>query len=180
MKKLILILPILAGFLFGSTGVFTRTLTAEGFNNVTILAVRTLFATVLMGILILAGNRSLFKIRPKDLPLFLGTGLLSMMCLNLCYNAAVNRLALSLAAVLLGTAPLFVLLFAAILFKEKITARKIGCLALALFGCILACGLSGQTGSTVLSYSGILPGVAAAVFCALYSIFSKLAAQKVW
>lgn len=37
MKKVVLLLPILAGIMFGSVGVFVRTLSANGMDNVTIL-----------------------------------------------------------------------------------------------------------------------------------------------
>lgn len=178
MKKLMLLLPIAAGIMFGSVGLFVRELTDNDFPNATILFVRTLFAAILIGIYLFFYDKSMLKIRIKDIPLFCGTGILGMMGLNLCYNYAINSLSLSLAAILLSTAPVFVIFLAAILFKEKITRRKIFCIALAIVGCIFASGiLESQAGITV-SKLGIMFGVAAAVFYALYSIFSRLATDK--
>lgn len=177
MKKLILILPVLSGIMFGAAGVFVRKLTGAGMNSATVLFVRTLFAMLEMLIFILIYDRKLLKVKPRDIPIFLGTGIIGMLGLNLCYNEAIGRLTLSLSAVLLSTAPIFVMIFAAFLFKEKITVKKIVCILLAIAGCVLASGLLEQ-GGVALSGGGVLFGVAAAVFYALYSIFSRLATDR--
>lgn len=175
MKRITLILPILAGIMFGGSGIFVRKLTESGMNNQTILFTRAFFAMIEMLIFILVYNRKLIKIKFKHLPIFLGTGILGMIGLNLCYNEAINRLTLSLAAVLLSTAPIFVMILAAIIFKEKITKKKIFCMIFAIVGCILASGLLEQKSGMTISGIGLLLGVAAAFFYALYSVFSRVA-----
>ncbi len=177
MKRVLLLLPIAAGIMFGSVGLFVRVLTDHSFSNVTILFARVLFAAILLGIYLLLQDKELLRIRLKDLPLFCGTGILGMMGLNLCYNNAINSLSLSLAAILLSTAPIFVIIFASFIFKEKITGRKIACITLAIAGCVLASGILEEK-IACISTSGILFGVAAAVFYALYSIFSRIATDK--
>lgn len=178
MKKMYLILPVLAGIMFGSAGIFVRTLTAEGFDNITVLFTRTAFATLEMAIFIFIYNRRLFRIKIKHLPIFLGTGLLGMMGLNLCYNNALNGLTLSMAAVLLSTAPVFVMLLAAVIFKEHVTSQKIICMFIMIAGCVLASGLLENSSGIDVSISGILFGVGAAFFYAMYNIFSKIATEK--
>ena len=178
MKRLVLLLPVAAGILFGAAGVFVRKLNAFGMDNITVLFVRVLFASLALLLVILIQDRNLLKIRLTDVPVFCGTGLLGILGLNLCYNEAIGRLPLSLAAVLLSTSPIFVMLMAEVLFHEKITIRKAGCMLLAIIGCILASGLPEQAGGADLSLSGILLGVGAAVFYALYSIFSRKATDK--
>ena len=178
MKRMILFLPVLSGIMFGASGVFVRNLSAYGINNLTILFLRVLFAMLAMFIGILIYNRKLFKIQIHDIPLFIGTGLLGMLGLNLCYNEAINRLTLSLAAVLLSTAPIFVMFLAAVIFKERVTFKKIVCMLLAIAGCILASGLLEQKSELGISAMGILAGIAAALFYALYSIFSRKATDK--
>lgn len=187
MKNFALILPIAAGILFGSVGVFVRILAAAGMSNATILFVRVAFAALLMLIFLFVHNRKLLKIKIRDLPIFIGTGILGMMCLNLCYNNAIAELTLSLSAVLLSTAPIFVMFLAAIIFKEKVTRRKIICMFLAIIGCVFASGALEQGGlmqNAVLhgeggvSAIGIVFGIGSAVFYALYSIFSRLATDR--
>lgn len=178
MKQIAVILPIAAGILFGAAGVFVRTLSGFGMSNATVLFARVSFATLLMLAFLLVYNRNLLKIKIKDLPVFIGTGILGMMLLNLCYNNAIKDLSLSLAAVLLSTAPIFVIFMAAILFKEKVTGKKIGCMALAIAGCVLASGLLESGNGINISAAGIGFGVASAVFYALYSIFSRIATDR--
>jgi len=123
MKKLYLILPILAGFMFGSSGVFVRTLTQNGIDSTTLLFLRFSIAILPLMIAILLTDKKLLKIDLKDIPLFL----VCAMCivgLNLCYNESMNTVPLSLAAVLLSIAPIYVLIFAYILFGEKITSKR--------------------------------------------------------
>ncbi len=127
-KKAVFLLPIFAGILFGSVGIFVRTFSANELNNPTILFLRTAFALLEMFVFILIYDRKLLRINIRHLPIFLGTGLLGMLSLNLCYNEAINSLTLSLAAILLSTAPIFVMILAAILFKEKITRKKLFCM----------------------------------------------------
>ena len=175
---MILTLPVLSGIMFGSAGVFVRTLTAAGVGNFSVMFLRSAIAVLEMTVFLLVYDRSLFKVRLKDLPVFLGTGILSMTCLNFCYNMAVNRLSLSLAAVLLSTAPVFVIAAAAVLFGERITRRKVICVALAIFGCVLSSGLAEEGAGASLSASGVILGLLSAVFYALYSVFSKMATDR--
>ena len=85
MKKIYLILPILAGIMFGSTGIFVRTLTENGVDSTTLLFLRFSIAIVYMFITILLTDKSLLKLEKRDFPLFIVCGL-CILGLNLCYN----------------------------------------------------------------------------------------------
>lgn len=175
MKKLLLIMPVISGILWGSTGTFVRVLTAYGVNSRTILFSRALFAAIILLIGVLIFDKSLLKIRLKDLWLFLGTGIVGMLGLNLCYNEAINRLTLSLAAVLLALSPIFVIFVSALLFKERITFQKIFCMCLAIFGCLLTSGILEGTDNIKWSTFGVVIGLCSAFFYCLYNVFSKVA-----
>ncbi len=171
MKKIYLILPILAGIMFGSSGIFVRTLTQNGIDQPTLLFLRFSIAIVPILIAILLTDRELFKIELKDIPLFLACSL-CILGLNLCYNQSMNTVPLSLAAVLLSIAPIYVLVIAYFLFGEKITSKKLVCMILAIFGCILMTGvLESDLGS--ISTFGILSGIGAGLFWAFYLMASK-------
>ena len=178
MKKMILFLPVLAGVMFGAAGVFVRRLTAYGMDNLTILFSRSVFAALALFFFLLLFDRKRLPIRLRDLPIFMGTGLVGMLCLTLCYNESLNRLPLSLAAVLLSTAPIFVMFFAAFLFREKVTGKNVACMLLAILGCALASGLFEQHTGFDISTVGIVAGIAAAFFYAMYSIFSRMATDR--
>ena len=176
MKKLYLILPILAGFMFGSSGVFVRTLTQNGIDSTTLLFLRFSIAILPIVIAIFLTDKELFKIDLKDIPLFL----VCAMCivgLNICYNESMNTVPLSLAAVLLSLAPIYVLILAYIFFGEKITSKKLICMALAIFGCILMTGVL-ETSLDNIPLFGIISGIGAGVFWAVYLMSSKKSIER--
>lgn len=171
MRRIYTLLPILAGFMFGSSGLFVRTLTQNGIDSTTLLFLRFTIAIIPIVIAIALSNRDLFKISLTDIPLIL----LCSICitgLNLCYNNSMNTIPLSLAAVLLSTAPIFVLIFAYVLFKEKITQKKLVCMFVAIFGCLLMTGIL-EDNIASFSLFGIISGIGAAVFWAIYLMSSK-------
>ncbi len=171
MKKLYLILPILAGFMFGSSGVFVRTLTQNGIDSTTLLFLRFSIAIIPILIAIFLTDKELFKIDLKDLPLFLVCAA-CIVGLNLCYNESMNAVPLSLAAVLLSLAPIYVLILAYMLFGEKITSKKLICMILAIFGCILMTGVL-ETSLENIPLFGIISGIGAGLFWAVYLMSSK-------
>lgn len=171
MKKIYLILPILAGFMFGSSGFFVRTLTQNGIDSTTLLFLRFSIAIIPILAAILLTDKNLIRIQLKDIPLFLVCAI-CIVGLNLCYNTSMNNIPLSLAAVLLSLAPIFVLVFAYVLFREKITQRKLICMILAIFGCILMTGVLENSLNRIPIF-GIISGIAAGLFWAVYLMASK-------
>lgn len=171
MKRIYLILPILAGIMFGSSGVFVRTLLQNGIDQTTLLFLRFSIAIIPILIAILLTDKKLFKIDKSDIPLFVVCAI-CIIGLNLCYNESMNSLSLSLAAVLLSLSPIYVLIFAYFLFKEKITSKKLICMAMAIFGCILMTGAL-ETNLESIPLFGILLGIGAGLFWAIYIMASK-------
>ena len=166
----------MAGFMFGSAGVFVRTLTQNGIDPTTLLFLRFSIAVIPILMAILLTDKKLLKIDLKDLPLFLVCAL-CIVGLNLCYNESMNTIPLSLAAVLLSLAPIYVLILAYIIFGEKITLRKLICMFLAIFGCFLMTGVL-ETNLENVPLFGILLGVGAGIFWAFYLMASKKSIEK--
>lgn len=79
------------------------------------------------------------------------------------------------ASLVTATTPAFMVLFAKLILKEQLTARKIISVILATVGIIVVIGLEIELGSYFI---GILILVGAAVTWALLSIYVKLAAQR--
>lgn len=170
-----LIMAVMSGVLWGSAGVFVRILGDWGMDGTTIVFSRVSVAVVMMAVLILATDRRLFRVKREDAWMFFLSAF-SMVALNLFYTVSVGGASLSLAAVLLSMSPIFMLIMAKVMFGEVITLRKIGCMILAIAGCILVSGL--LEGSDSVSIGGIASGIAAAFFYALYGIMSKRAASS--
>ena len=176
------IFVIMAGACWGIIGIFSKSLSEIGFSPIQIVFLRFGLAAVLVWLYILIFDRAKMKIRFKDLWMFVGTGVLSLTLFSTLYFTTIQYTTLSLAAVLLYTAPCFVMIMSAIIFSEKIGKTKIIALILAFFGCICTSGileaaLKGQALGSV-SLTGILTGIGAGFGYALYSIFGTLALKK--
>lgn len=157
--------------MFGSSGIFVRTLTQNGIDQTTLLFLRFSIAIIPILVAIFLTDRKLLKISLSDLPLFLVCAI-CIIGLNLCYNESMNTVPLSLAAVLLSLAPIYVLVIAYFLFGEKITSKKLICMALAIFGCVLMTGVL-ETSLKSIPLFGILSGIGAGLFWAVYLMASK-------
>ena len=174
MKKYLPPACVLAsGVLWGLIGIFNRRLTAAGFSVASIVLIRNLGSMVLLGLLFLIKDRSIFRIKARHIPIFLGTGVVSVLFFTLCYFSCQKLCSLAAAAVLLYTSPAFVVIFSAILWKDKITKRKLLALLLAFLGCTFVTGL--WSGDAAVTAWGALLGVASGLFYGLYSIFGRYA-----
>lgn len=174
--KLAPFLIVSAGILWGCMGLFVRKLNDLGLASMEVVALRAVVTTVLMLLFLLIYDRKLLKIRWKDLWCFLGTGVCSILFFNYCYFKAMELTALSVAAILLYTAPAIVMLLSYFLFKEKLTVRKILSLGMTFAGCVLVTGVLTEGGQ--ISAAGICMGLGAGLGYALYSIFSRYALEK--
>lgn len=175
MKNKALAAVLAAGTFWGTMGFFARNLYAAGFGPLEVAQTRITTGLILVGLYILLFNRSQFKVKLKDIWCFLGTGIISLLLFSTCYFSALNYTSLAVAAILLYTAPFFVMLLSLLLFKEKMNSKKVLALILAFTGCVL---VSGVGGDTVFSWKGILLGLGSGFFYALYSIFGRYAINR--
>ena len=168
------LLILLAGVLWGSMGLFVRRLGAAGFSSLQITAGRLLFSAVSFWILLLFRPPEERSIRLRDLPLFLGLGLVSVLFFTVCYFSAIELMPLSTAAILLYTAPIWVTLLSALLFRDRLTLPGLLALAMAFGGCVLVSGVRGGG----LTPRGLLLGLGAGLGYGLYSIFGSVALRR--
>lgn len=176
-QRISILLVLAAGSLWGMMGLFVRGLSVDGLSSVEIVFFRTLVALVIMFLIIMIKDKKLLIIRIKDLWCFIGSGIISLCFFNICYFTTIQRTSMAVAAILLYTSPIFVLIFSAILFKERLTVKKIIALILAVLGCAFVTGVFSSGGSQ-LSVSGIIIGIGAGVGYALYSIFGRYALER--
>lgn len=164
-------LVIIAGMFWGSMGIFVRTLGGYGFSSLQIASMRLTASAIIMALVLLFKEPAGFRLKAKDIPLFLALGLLSVLFFSVCYFAAIELMTLSAAAILLYTSPIWVMLLSLVIFKEKFSMKKLLALILAFVGCALVSGIGGGG----LTPVGVLVGLGAGVGYAFYSIFSSLA-----
>lgn len=164
---------LLAGTLWGLIGLFNRSLYAVGLSSASVVVVRNIGGLIVLGLVLLLFDRSVFRVRLRHLPYFFGTGIVSILLFTLCYFTAQKMGSLAIAAILLYTAPAFVVVLSAILFKDKLTKGKISALILAFLGCTLVSGI--WSGNLSVTAAGLLLGIGSGFFYGLYSIFGRYA-----
>ena len=168
------VLIIIAACFWGSMGIFVRGLSGFGFSPIQIVSIRITLAALVFCGLLLVKNRSGFKIRLRDIPLFMGLGFGSILFFTICYFSAITIMPLSTAAILLYTSPIWIVLMSAVFFREKITSIKLVALALAFAGCVLVSGISGEG----ISPKGLLFGLGSGIGYGLYSILGTVALRR--
>jgi len=164
---------ILGASFWGLISIFVQGLYSFGFDSLDIVTLRVTTAAVLMVVYIIFSDISVFKIKLKDSPFFIGTGVLSIVFFSWCYFSAIKIIPVSVAVVLLYTAPAFVAILSRIIFKESLTKRKITALVLTFLGIILIVGWPQADGK--VSFLGLLLGLGSGFGYSLYSIFGKAA-----
>lgn len=164
---------LIAGSLWGCLGLFNRHLSALGIAPETVVMLRNLGACLILGLIFLVYDRSIFRIRLRHLPIFLCSGLISILFFTLCYFRSQQVSSLAVAAILLYTAPTFVVILSALLWKDRITKRKLAALVLAFLGCCFVAGI--LNGALTLTPEGLLLGIGSGLFYSSYTIFGRFA-----
>ena len=119
---------------------------------------------------LLVTDRSKFAVKKKDIWLIALLGL-SKLAQDFLIFYGQAHISLSLTAMLQLTSPYYVLVFSALIFKERITVGKVICMIIAAVGCVLATGvLNGGENNDVF---GILAAVIAGVAGGVYAMTSK-------
>lgn len=173
-KQILAIACILAaGTLWGCLGLFNRGLSALGIAPTTIVLLRNFGACAILAVFFLCRDRRIFRIRLRHLPIFLCSGLISILCFTICYFYSQQVSSLAVAAILLYTAPAFVVVFSALIWKDKITKRKLAALIIAFLGCCFVAGI--LNGSLAVSRLGLIVGIGSGLFYSSYTIFGRFA-----
>lgn len=162
-----------AAALWGMIGLWNRTLMTAGLSPFSIVAVRNLGGTLLLAAFFAVRDRRVFRVEGRHLKYFFGTGVVSVLLFTVCYFSCQKLCSLAAASILLYTAPSFVVLLSAVLWKEPVTRKKLLALLLTLLGCACVCGVF--SGGLSVTVPGILLGLGSGFFYALYSVFGRYA-----
>ena len=165
-----------AGTLWGLIGLFVNILAAKGFAPLQITTLRVTVAMLATALIIRCTDPRRFFIRPKDWWLFFGNGVAGLVFFSWCYFNAIAGGSLAIAALLLYTAPAFVMLMSVIFFRERLTKEKIIALLITFIGCGFITGAF--AGNLLISRQTLFYGLASGFGYALYSIFGKPATKK--
>ncbi len=175
LRKLSLILVLLAGVFWGSSPLFVSYVSALGFDSIQCTAIRLVFGAPMLFIVLLVIDRKIPRLTFKMLVCFAASGICSVLAMCICYYFSIQNTSASVAAVLLYTAPIFVMIMSVVFFKERFTPKKLVALILAVLGCALTSGIIGGIKRSLL---GVVMGVASGFAYSLYGIISTIALKE--
>jgi drug/metabolite transporter (DMT)-like permease len=167
----------IAAFLWGTIGVAARSIFASGLTPLGAAAWRATGAFVLLFVYSLLVDRQALRITWRDLPLFAAYGAVSVAGFMTVYFTAIQLSTVATAAVLLYTAPAWVVVLARVFFGEPMTPMKTAAVVLSFIGCVLVVR-AGDPGAMRLTTAGLLAGLGAGFTYAMYSIFGKTALRR--
>ena len=170
MKSRAFAMIITAGILWGTSGIFVHVLSPFGFSSLHMTFFRALVALVSLAVFILMRDKSLFKVTPKELLFFAGSGL-SFFSTASCYYISMQLTSVSTAVILMYSAPILVMIYSILFLGEKLTSSKKISILTMLIGC---CLVSGVIGGLKFDLWGIVIGGMAGVSYAIYNIVTKI------
>ncbi len=170
-------LIVVAACLWGVIGIFTSELEADGLSSTQVTEVRCAVTAIGLLVVMLIRDRSLFRIEPKDIVIFVIVAAFFMAYNVLYFEEIAIGCPLSMVSIMLYTAPFFVLILSVIIFKEELTFNKIIALGLAFVGCALAVGLVGGDAGE-LNMTGFWMGLGSGFTYAMYTILNKFLLKK--
>lgn len=165
-----------AAILWGTAGVFVKGFSKFGISGINIVFLRAFFTVLILTPYILIKNKTLFRVKIKDIWIFAANGIFSIVMFNFCYYKTMEISSLSVAAVLLYTAPFFVMLISALFYKEKITLIKLFSCITAFVGCCMVSGLF--SGGNNFNLECVCYGLLTGFGYALYSIFGNILLKR--
>lgn len=174
-KSTAIILLLTSCLLWSCIGISSRSLYDAGFTPLQVSAVKSFFTAAALGLILVFTDISKLKIRKGDAILILLVGGSKFAADTLIFYGQ-STITLSLTTMLQTTYPYYVALFSIPLFGERLTKKKLVCMAMAAFGCVLATGvLSDSVPTNVL---GIFAAVAAGAVIGLNVIAQKISLNK--
>jgi len=159
---------IIAAILWSLVGIFAKQI--HGMSAQSIIFYRVVFAFIIFFVaLLICGKLNILKLREKRSYLFLFSIL--QMATMVFYFISIMNASVSIAVLLLSTAPIFITIFSPWLLKEKIRIKGIIALVLSLAGIILIVD-PGKLDFKPFSI-GILAGIASGILYAFEVMTSK-------
>lgn len=169
---------VCAAVIWATGGPTIKVLLQHGVAENDIFFIKGFFCLLSMLLCNLLFRKRMARLRSwKDLLLFLLCGVGGYLFYGMCYGYAVRRIPISIAVVLVYTAPAIVTLCSVVFLRERLTAVKKISLRLMMAGCICVTGVW-QAGVTGLSGAEVLWGLASGCCFAVYSMTSAVLMRR--
>ncbi len=169
---------LVAATLWATLGIVFKALIGDyGLPRITIAFFRASLSAVILFAALALRRPSALRVKARDVLFFAAFGLFGIAAFYSVYVIAIDLAGMSVAAVLLYTAPAWVALISAVFLGEKLTPVKLVAVTLAMAGCALVARVYDLRGLQ-LNWLGILAGLGAGLTYALYSVFNKVGLRR--
>lgn len=167
----------IAAVSWGIFPLFNRTLASIGIPPITSTAIRAMIAAVIY--IIWGLSKGAFRTFSfKCIPFYLFYGITAIVGTTYLYaQAQVTLNSSSMAAVLLYTAPAFVIIFNRILYKEPVTKVKLAALLMTFIGCFLVSG-GYDISNLKINGLGLAIGLLSGLSYSMLTVIGKTAVKK--
>jgi drug/metabolite transporter (DMT)-like permease len=171
-----LLAAVAAAHLWAVSGVFGKIVMTGSLSPARLVFYRSVLSTLMLLAVLLWHDRTLLRLRRRDLPFFLSMGVLGLALTQFTYYAAIQSLSVGMAILLQYLAPLWMLLFERFWMKIPLTRARLAALTLALAGCAM---VSVETESNRhWGNLGVLLGLSAGVCFAFYTLMTRHALKS--
>lgn len=174
MKKSAVLLIIIASVLWGTSAIFANLLGPYGFSPLQMTAMRGSISAIIMSIYVCFTNRNLFKVTLSQLFWF-ACGGITMFLSAFFYYESIRASSVSVAVMLMYTAPVFVMAYSVAFLGEKLTHAKLCSIICVLLGCAL---ISGFFGGVSFNVWGVITGLLSGISYSSYNIIAKIQMSK--
>lgn len=170
-------LAVTAAVLWGIMGVFVRGLSAVGLSSFDITFLRCLPAGIVFMLYTMVKNPQALKVDAKGLIICLIYGAVAYGISFMSYNISVQRIPVAVATVLMFMSPVWVMMLGALVFHEKLRARKVIVVLICILGAAMVSNLIGAN-NLRLDAIGLLAGVINGFGVALQLMIPRYFADK--
>jgi drug/metabolite transporter (DMT)-like permease len=177
--------PVLKYYLFALTAAvfwglgatLAKYVLAHGVSPLPLTQVRQTLSFLFMMAFFAVSRPRLARIGLKDIPYLAVMGIGGIAMVQITYYSAVSRIQVAAAVLLQYMSPVFILVFAAVFMREKVTSTKLTSLALAVTGCALVAGVY-KVDLLKLNIAGVSWGLASALFFSFYTLYGQAGLKK--
>jgi len=171
-KKLAPLAALLGYAIFGFSFLFSK-LALNQTSPLILLAVRFIVAFALMNLIIFVGKLP-FSLKGKPIRWLLLLGIIEPVIYFLCENYGIKMTTTSFSGIMLGTIPVFGLIFGRLILKERFSPFQWACAV----GSICGVALTSTGGEVSFSALGVVLLLCAAMTAALFNVISTGISQQ--
>lgn len=164
---------VIAASLWGTLGIAYELVQRHvDIDRLTLVTLRALGATLVLATWFGLRDRTVFRIRQRDLPRFLILGLVAVTAFYVLLIYTFQYASVAVGSLLLYTAPAMVTVASVFLLGEALTGPKVAALFSSLIGCGLVVEIA-SPGALSGNWKGIALGLASALCYACYALVAK-------